>query len=276
MFETEEVTLFPKAEPNDKIALIDADTIVFGACSVHEYQYFDIEKQEEVFDINLEDSISHAIERVEQILAQTGCKSAELYFTSGMNFRYEVDPNYKSNRKGTRRPEGLYETKAMLLEQFEGKICTKWEADDEVVYLKKKFPDKYILVAVDKDVLKAVPGRHFNYFSRDDLNIQPKFVETTETEAVMHNYAQAIIGDPSDGIKGVPGIGKAKVKNFMNETMTEKEMWGGVVKAFESKGLSIIDALTTYQLVSMHQLVDNENGEPELKLFNPNEEFDDE
>ncbi len=270
-FEKTKVELYPEVEKNDKIALIDADTIAFGACSVCEYSYYDIEAKEDKFDINIDDALSHALEKIDQILASTGCKDAELYFTSGLHFRYTVDPDYKSNRKDMHRPQGLYEVKTKLLEEYNGAICTEYEADDMVVYLKKKNPDKYILTAVDKDVLNCIPGKHFNYYSSIQYNIQPKFIETNKQDALMFNYLQAIIGDTNDGIKGVPGIGPAKAKKFINNSMTEQEMWLGVVKAFESKGLSILDAMTTVQLVSMHQLIDD-NG-PKLELFNPNKLF---
>jgi len=271
IFETEVVERFAiNAEPNDKIALIDADTIVFGAVSVHEYEYYDIEKGENAFGINLEDALSHSLEHVEKILAATGCKSAELYFTAGINFRYQVDPDYKANRKGLHRPPGLKETKIEMLEHYPGKICTEWEADDEVVYLKKKYPEKYILCAVDKDVIKSTPGKHWNYYSSAKYNIEPKWVEVDDTAAIRYNFLQAIIGDSTDGIKGVPGIGAKGAEKFIpKEPNNDYECWVGVVKAFESKGLTILDALVTYQLVSMHQLVEGVNGEPKLELFDP-------
>jgi len=271
LFETEEVRAYPQAEPNDKILLVDADTIAFGACSVFEYEFYNIDKGNNEFGINIEDTINYAAEHVEKLLAMTGCKSAELYFTSGMHFRYTVNPTYKSNRDGLHRPPGLYEVKAGLLEQYEGKICTEWEADDEVVFLKKQNPDKYILCAVDKDVLNATAGKHFNYYSSKKFGIEPKWVEIAEDEAKTYNFLQAIMGDANDGVPGVPGIGKVGATKFVNNSMTELEMWQGVVKAYESKGLTIVDALITYQLVSMHQLVPDENGEPILKLFNPKE-----
>lgn len=273
MFETEEVTLYPKAEPNDKIALIDADTIAYGACCVCEYQYYDIEANEDKYAINLNDAVDHAIGRIQQILDQTGCKTCELYFTSGYNFRYDVAPNYKANRVGIRRPEGLYEIKVELLKHYSGMICTGWEADDHVAYLKLNTPEQYILCAVDKDVLKSIPGKHFNYYSSDQHNIQPTFVEVDNKDAIMFNYLQAIMGDSSDGIKGVPGIGPKKAEKFLNREMSELEMWEAVVKAFESKDLDFIDALTTMRLVSIRQLKRQEDDGLAIELFDPFKEL---
>lgn len=437
MFETEEVTLYPKAEPNDKIALIDADTIAYGACCACEYQYYDIEANEDKYAINLNDAVDHAIGGIQQILDQTGCKTCELYFTSDYNFRYDVDPNYKANRVGLRRPEGLDEIKVELLKHYSGMICTEYEADDMVAYkamkdykikkaeleelnnladsrvlsnnkkisghhssitgkskvysqwdnmldrcygnykpsiahyqdnsikvykpwvedlnnyitwvlengwfegcsidridylghyipsniqfvskslntkkqnlvdnpkspypntleyivtmlgesnIKFKYKNIYyeiingkaevyrnfVMCAVDKDLLKSIPGKHFNYYSSDKHNIQPKFVEVEEAEAIMFNYLQAIMGDSSDGIKGVPGIGPKKAKKFLNKDMSELEMWEGVVKAYESKGLTFVDALTTMRLVSIKQLKRQEDDGLAIELFDPFKEL---
>lgn len=273
MFEVEEVTLYPKVEANDMIALIDADTIAYGACCVCEYEYFDIEANENKFSINIDDALDHALGRIQQILDQTGCKSAELYFTSGFNFRYTVDPTYKANRVSMRRPEGLYEVKAGLLQFHSGSICTDYEADDIVAYIKLNRPEQYILCAVDKDILKSVPGRHFNYYSSDQHNIQPKFIETDEKDALLFNYLQAITGDSSDGIKGVPGVGPAKAAKLINKDMTELEMWEAVVKAYESKSLSFIEALTTMRLTSVKQLKRQSDDSLAIELFDPFKEL---
>lgn len=275
MFEVENVELYPKVPKNDKIALIDADTVAFAACSVCEYQYFDVEAQEEKWDINIDDALNHALEKVQQILDSTGCCDAELHFTSGMNFRYTVDPTYKSNRTKMRRPEGLYEVKVRLLEEYPGSISTEWEADDIVAYKKKAEPDKYIMCAIDKDILYSVPGTHFNYYSKLEAKsgpIMPHFVTIDEYSALQYNYKQAIIGDSTDGIKGVPGLGKAKVDKLFRDNMSEEDMWNTVVKAYKDKGMDIIDAMITMQLVSVHQLIEKD-GNIVLELFNPNNKF---
>ena len=268
MFETEVVELFPKAPKNDKIALIDADTVAFAACSVHEYEYYDIDAGEDKWDINLDTALEHATEKVYQILDSTGCQKAELYFTSGMNFRYTVDPSYKSNRIGMRKPAGLTELKVKLLESFDGQICLNWEADDMVAYLKRTNPDKYILCAVDKDVLYSLPGEHFNYYSNEKYKIFPKFEEVNEYDAMIYNFKQAIMGDANDGIPGIKGIGKAKAAKLFGPNLTPYQAWLVVKREYERAGMNALDALVTMQLVSMHQLVEDE-GELKIDFFNP-------
>lgn len=265
--------------PNDKIALIDADTIAFNACRACEYKFYNTETGEDEWHIDIQEAYDHAEGKINLILEQTGCKSAELYFSasSRQTFRVtQVSETYKAGRLKTRYPEGLLDLKLLLDENYEGEIGKDVEADDMVVTLYN--PDKYILCAIDKDVLNAVPGKHWNYYQRAAYSriikgvektydeIPAKFVEVTEAQAKYWPYYQCIIGDTSDGIKGVPGLGAAKAGNFVHIDNTELENWNGLVLAFESKGLSVIDAIMTMRLINMKQY----NPETkEVKLWTP-------
>lgn len=271
------------AEPNDKIALIDADTIAFNACLECEYLYYNTETGEDEWLINLDDAYAHAEGRIDLIVEQTGCTHAELYFSasSKQTFRYlQVSSMYKDNRKNTRYPAGLLDLKLMLNEYYDGEIARNVEADDLVVALYN--PDKHILCAIDKDVLNAVPGKHWNYYQRAAYSriikgveklydeIPAQYFEVDEAHAKYWPYYQCIIGDTADGIKGVPGLGHAKAGNFVSIDNTELENWNGLVKAFESKGLGKIDALITMRLVNMHQY---DPITKEVNLWMPPEEL---
>jgi len=154
--------IYPKK--NDKIALIDADTIIFGACVQNEYMVEEDVgvgevKFEEIWYLNIDNAFNHALEKIKEILNYTGCKDFELHFTSGReSFRYtRVDEEYKANRLDSdkRTPAGLYELKRLFCAEYEDKafMWKEWEADDMVVFKKVNHYDDYILCAVDKDVL---------------------------------------------------------------------------------------------------------------------------
>lgn len=251
--------------PNDKILLIDADTIVYATASVMEEEELHPNWPNENYDeprykLDLEAAENVIIEKLNYMKQRTGCQELQLYFTTSRehNFRYKIFPQYKAGRKEVRHPAGIDQMKKLLIDKYENAFaCVSYEADDEVVYLKAKDPDKYVLAAIDKDVLNAVPGRHYNY-NKDT------FVETDHKAAKHWPYLQCIIGDPGDGIKGVPGIGEKRAANFVDPGMNEKDMWQGVVKAYESKGLTEEDAIITMQLVNMHQL-----RTKKIKLWKP-------
>ena len=144
---------------NDLIALIDADTIIFGACSMKEYcetvdvGVGDMDFQE-IFNINIEDAYTHAMDKIKDICDATGCQDWELHFTLGRNsFRYtRVDEEYKANRLGGIAPAGLKELKELFCSRHSDKafMWVEFEADDVVILKKKLEPEKYLLCAVDK------------------------------------------------------------------------------------------------------------------------------
>ena len=269
----------------DKIALIDADTLAYTACLLAETQefllardmYIDEEWEAIIADPNYDDenhciwvtnldyAYSKAMEKLQCIYDKTGCRTCEMHFTGGReNFRYTVLESYKGNRTG-RAPTGLNDLKLMLMDNYPGTLATKWEADDIVVYKAKQEPEKYIMVAIDKDLLHSIPGRHFNYYESSKYNIEMKWMETDELTAMKWPYIQTLTGDKVDNIIGLPRIGPKKAEKILAGCNTELECWEAVVNAFNSHGKDMIDALVNMRLVSMHQL----KTEEELELWSP-------
>jgi hypothetical protein len=263
-------------ETSTKIALIDADTIAYAACVTNEFSeevsddMFDSEEWERItsdpgYDAqncclwyaDVASAYTAAIESIQAIQMATNTRAVELYFGTGKNFRHTVDPTYKANRKGTRYPMGLLELKRKLSEEFSGCICDTMEADDMVVYKKKTHPEEYVLCAVDKDVLNAVPGTHYNYYSSVRWNIESTWYYTDELTAIKFPYIQVLMGDSADGIAGCPGIGPKKAMQALEGLSTEIDMWNAVTRLYKSKKLKEKDAIRTMRLVNMHQIDDN-------------------
>lgn len=283
-----EITEFGKVmEPiNGMIALIDADTLAWTSALAAQQEmqvlpdtfYTDIEldaiKANPTFDeesmtysiIDLDIAMSLAREKLNRIYELSGCRECEMHFSGGRdNFRYMIFPDYKANRKGMKIPDGLYELKVKLCEEFNGTIHTQWEADDWVVYAIKAFAKKYVLCAVDKDVLNSVAGRHFNYYESGVFGKDMRYIETAPEVAKLWPYLQCITGDTSDGIAGVKGLGPKKALNFINDTWPHKELWEGVIKAYKGDDTT---AKLNMRLVNMHQLVDGK-----LQLWEPLDEL---
>lgn len=272
----------------DMILLMDADTLAYAVCSVCEYGDDDAG-----YSIDMDYALKTGIEKAELIRIAAGCGSVELHFTKGKNFRFTVDTNYKSNRSGTRTPEGLSELKDLLANEFPGsKIHTDVEADDYVVWAKKMQPEKYILGAVDKDVLYSVAGEHYNYYQNEKFGIRPSFVTTFPETVLPWFYLQVLMGDQGDGIQGIPKCGPVKAfeilapelvmefKALKDEYKFEKgkapndilkqillgkglinkmcqdntTMFDRAVKGYIDAGLTVTDLTRNARLVSMHQL----------------------
>jgi len=260
-------------EQPTKIALIDADTIAFAAASVYETaeellprnMYSDEEWASLVNSPNydaeegciwhgdIEASMVKAIQDVRDLISETNCIDAELHFSTGRNFRYDVFPEYKGNRVDMHYPQNNRAIKIGLLAVFNGTMHEHIEADDMVVRLKQDNPDKYVLCAVDKDVLNAVAGKHYNYYRSDIYNIARKWMDIDYEHAFKWPYKQCLMGDSTDNIKGCPGIGKVKAEKALSMCNSPIDLWKAVVSTFKSKKLTEADALMTMRLVSMMQ-----------------------
>lgn len=279
----------PIAQTNDLVALIDADTLAYTACLNTEVQecllprhmYSDEEWKEIIesdnydeanaciWTINLDMAYDKAIEKLQKIYEKTGCRSCELHFTSGReNFRYQVKSDYKDNRIGMRTPTGLKALKEKLLATHEGSMSKEWEADDIVVYLKKKSPEKYVMVAVDKDLLYSLEGRHFNYYESAKYNIDMKWMEVDHLTSIRWPYLQCLVGDSTDNIEGIKGIGPKKAEKLFTGCFTALDHWEAVVDAYNTAGKSMMEAIETMRLVNMHQLHEVD-GKIQLKLWKP-------
>lgn len=287
-----------------KIALIDADTIVFAAATACEYcgdllprdAYTDEEWQlitqdpgydsvnNLMYSIDIAQAIAHCTDKINRILENSGSVDFELHFTVGReSFRYtKVDVEYKANRQidsqgeKTRAPMGLYSIKQELCSMYPNStfMWYECEADDAVWWLGNKYPDKYLVHAVDKDILGALPYEAFNYYERraykhpksgNDIEaIEMQFVTANSTEDFW--YRQCLTGDDGDGIIGVKGIGPAKAKKALKDCNTDKERWQAVVEIYEKNGRTMLDALLNMRMVRLDQYNPETNT---LKLFDP-------
>lgn len=289
---------------NDKIALIDADTIAFAAASSCEFSgellvrdmYDDEEwalietdpgydaENHMMYSINLDEAVQHCMDKIGRILLQTGCKDFFLHFTVGReSFRYtKVDVEYKANRQidsqgnKTRAPFGLYQIKQMLCKKYplKTKMWYECEADDAVWWLGNMYQEKYIVCAVDKDILGALEVEAFNYYERQEY-IHPKSgnlikaIDMTFQQSENPKefwFHQCLTGDSGDGIIGIRGVGPAKAAKILKTCQTDKERWDAIVLAYEKAGRGMIDALLNMRMVRLDQF----NPETmELKLFDP-------
>ena len=268
----------------DKIALIDADTIAYTSCLYCEAReellpesfYTNSEWKEieehpgfhedtwSIYTIDLEDAFTEAQKRVEEIRYKTKTKAVELYFSSGKTFRHHLKDTYKQNRIKLRYPEGLEWLKSELIKEYDGAICDGWEADDQVVYLKRRNSEKYVLCAIDKDVLYSLPGMHFDYYHN-----RMEWKEVDIQTATKWPYLQTLMGDSADNIPGLKGIGIKTAEKILAEAVLPCDCWEAVVEAYQKKGETIKHAIETMRLVNLHQLVESRNKKLSIQLWEP-------
>jgi hypothetical protein len=234
--------------------------------------------QEYVDEMLAKASVIHGEKITDYVLYLTAGKKLEHIWQIKYNdkeytinpcFRYEVAEvlahGYKHNRIS--RPLHGYITimEAMAL-HFNSIMVDYIEADDIVVALKNHKPDEYFLAAMDKDVLNQAVGTHLNY-GKLSGTIDEMVYTTTDNFAIYYKYYQAIVGDPTDGYKGVPGIGKVGAGKLVSPDMTELELFNATLRAFESKGLGMDECIATLRLADMTQVTAEDEHNYKVKLY---------
>lgn len=139
------------------------------------------------------------------------------FLTGKNNFRYEINPEYKANRKDKPKPQYLELCRNYLIDEYKAIVTDGYEADDALGFHQT---NESVIFTIDKDLL-MIPGCHYNFVTKE-------YKEVTEIEGLQTFYRQMLIGDVGDNIKGVAGIGKVKAAKLINHLETEEEMFDTV------------------------------------------------
>ena len=131
-------------------------------------------------------------------------------------FRSEIYPEYKANRDATPEDFGPQVQRCLeLLEQMQIPVIAqeRVEADDVIATLVKRLPVEHPnlhirIVSRDKDLTQLITDRVEMFDAMKDQVITPDAVFKTDGVQPRHvGDILALMGDTSDNIPGVPGIG---------------------------------------------------------------------
>jgi DNA polymerase-1 len=190
-----------------------------------------------------------------------------LIITDSENWRKEVLPSYKENRKSVRKPLCLGAIREHLIFSRKAKHYPTLEADDVIgIYATDKLrtnKQEFIIVGVDKD-FKTIPGYHYNP-NKSELGIYV----VDELEADRYWMQQTLSGDQADGYKGCPGIGDKRAGDFLKDAKTLEEMWEIVVKTFIKQGSTELDALVSARVARILRHGDYNFKTNKVKLWTP-------
>jgi len=196
--------------PDGNICLIDADSLL----------YYEMDKP------TYEQAIYGLDQRIEQILNACNTSLYDGYFTSGRCYRYGVEPEYKGNRKGKPKPPIFHAMKEYLTQKYGFWAVKQLEADDLVSYYSYSDNRSTIVCSPDKDVLGQCIGMHYNYQKGE-------FWHTTPEEANKFLWKQVLMGDSTDNIKGIPGVGDKTSTNWLKNRKNDFE--GFALKQYVEK-----------------------------------------
>jgi 5'-3' exonuclease len=186
------------------------------------------------------DDVGIAIWRMEEMidntLAETGADSLSIFLSGETNFRYSIYPEYKANRTQP-KPRHLKDLKQYLVDKYAAVVSDNCEADD-LLGIEQCANTDTIICSLDKD-LRMIPGNHYSFEISGKTNgtawVRPAervFVEPIE--GLRHFYAQCLIGDTADNVKGVYGIGKAKAARILAGARTEATLFEATRDFFSS------------------------------------------
>lgn len=188
----------------NKPAILDGDFFAFRASSAVQK---DINWGDGLFTCHayLNDAIDQFEVLLNQIKTSIHPNTFVIALSSEHNFRKDVDPEYKGNRKNTRKPtcyQGLIE---YIKKNYPYDEQYGFEADDLMgIYCAVK---GYTIVSADKD-MKTIPGYFYNFLDDSLYHFDKK-------EAFTNLMIQVITGDRADNYSGVPGYGKVKATRFI-------------------------------------------------------------
>lgn len=178
------------------IALIDADHIVHRA----------------EWKTSFKNSIPKMHEVVSWVLCRTFADDYMMAIKGTNNFRKEIYPAYKQHRNRSKalehRLEALFQH---LIDEFGAVRADEQEADDLVTQwhyqLSKDEEVLPVICSVDKDLL-TVTGTHYNIKDDEIYHVDPDISD--------YNLSlQLLMGDSTDGIPGLPGVGKVKAARML-------------------------------------------------------------
>ncbi len=183
-----------------------------------------------------------------------------LTLTGRNNWRKDVLPTYKSNRKGKRKPVVYKALKQYLIDTYKTALFDRLEADDLMGLLQTdpSNSEETVIVSEDKDMM-TIPGLLYRPI-RPEMGIQL----VTSEAADRNHLLQALTGDSTDGYGGCPGIGPKTAEKILKEND-----WSLVVAAYEKAGLTEEDALQQARVARILRHGEYDRKKDEVKLWHP-------
>ena len=161
---------------------------------------------------------------IEEILFGSGCSEYEMFLTGSNNFRKDIYPAYKANRRNVPKPKHIQALRRHLIEVEGAVVSEGQEADDE---LGIRQTHETIICSIDKDLL-MIPGRHYNF-------VRQQHSMVSNAEGRYNFYQQLLTGDKTDNIPGIYGLGPVKAAVLLAGCQTKSEYNAVVLKAYQQE-----------------------------------------
>ncbi len=195
--------------------------------------------------------------------------------TGSSTFRHDMYPDYKGKRSET--PESLRNQFPLAKELYEAMgikfgATEKFEADDLIATYAREAQTKGFEVVVfsgDKDLLQLVDDNITVItpkigFAKEKRYTPTSFVENFSFSPNRFIEYKALVGDSSDNIIGVPGIGDKTATNIINQFESMDDILSHSIEGNETKKIwknlseSVEQVKENLELVTLIDNVDTE------------------
>ena len=285
----------PARAETPRIAIVDADSIIFAVASTAEMRMSGPTPEEDQwFQVKSEqEALAEVIAKIEALVGDSGAEDAIVCLSSvDKCFRYAILPTYKGNRKGARAPALRGVLTEALVEACPYNVLrvSELEADDvcgisagslqrarDRALAAGGLPDgakvlrEPVIVSIDKDMLQ-IPGWNYNPGVHGN-GYASRLTFVTREMADRHFLYQTLIGDGTDGYTGCPGVGPTKANKLLDDCahLPMGERWKWIVEAFRKKGLDEAAALVQARVARILRVDDWDPIAREITLWEPDE-----
>lgn len=206
-----------------RVALIDADTLIYLVA----YNFKDADHRE--FGESVEEVTPRVLETADNMVKEILQVTRATHYLGAMGhpfircfrFTHAKYAPYKAGRGEeadyVRRWKEIIKTH--LHESWGFIMPPGLEADDVISLMAEELSftdDEYIICSPDKD-LSTFPGEHYDYKKLG-------FADISRQQADWLFWYQMMIGDSTDGVAGLPGVGDKKARDKMKPIEFTEEL----------------------------------------------------
>jgi 5'-3' exonuclease len=205
--------------------LIDADSVIWQSGKVKEAM--------EPTDHAVACALHNTKRKINKMIFKYQAEDCLVFLTKRgtTNFRLDIDPEYKANRKDVERPLHFDKIFEYIVKNYNTIEAENEEADDAVtIQFYKEHPNGFneankdvVLCHIDKD-LNMVPGWHYNFMREEEYYVNP-------TQGLRFFYLQILTGDKADNVPRIKkGWRQADVEASLNQAEKEEDMLDIILK----------------------------------------------
>lgn len=237
----------------NRTALIDGDVLAWKACtSTYRSEYdvrgkhFRYKKEAKAWcdqhHIPYEEIVQEKVDEgwgltkynldqmVLRILEDTEATDYEVWLSGdseGYRDELAFTQPYKGNREGMAKPPSLPKIKSYLVSDYGGLVVERLEADDMLGIKQCEAADESTIICTNDKDLRMIPGHHYNLNTRELSYV-------TEDEADWWFYMQLLMGDRTDNIRGVVGIGDKTASKILSTCRTNADRYKACMDTYYS------------------------------------------